>query len=92
MASDRGISSQWFFGCTDSKEREHRTATILGSTVTLDILVDIIEHQRYEVARVRESDYSDAAWAYKQAHINGRIEELDRILSLLRSATTRNDH
>lgn len=31
----------------------------------------------------RETDYDNPSWAHKQAHINGRLDEIDRILLLI---------
>lgn len=91
MSNKRDLSVQWLLGCSTHKEREERKALIKGGTVVLDILKKIVEKERIAVQSTRESDYADSAWAYKQAHLNGRIEELDRLHHLIRSVTDHND-
>lgn len=82
----RGISSQWFLGCANDKERKDRTSTVEGGTSVLLVLYDILEREKSDLLKSREADYADSAWAYKQAHVNGRLEQLDRLLQLLWSA------
>lgn len=85
------MSVQWLHGCSTEQERKDRKSLILGATPALEVLLNLVEQSRAEAEAVREADYQDAAWAYKQAHLNGRLEELDKLANLIRSALDHND-
>lgn len=91
MSIKRGMSVQWLHGCSTVKEREDRKNLIQGSSVAFEVLLKIVDREREEVLAAREADYNDSSWAFKQAHLNGRIEELDRLHHLLRSAIDHNE-
>ena len=87
MSSNKGVSTQWYLGCSTAKEREDRASLLKGSSVALDVVKAIVDKERLDLLGVREADYNDSAWGFKQAHLNGRIDELDRLSNLLRSIT-----
>lgn len=86
-----GLALHWLTGCSTAKEREDRKHLITGASPALDVLVALMERLRTETLSVRENDYNDSAWPYKQAHLNGKIEQLDQILTIVRSATDQNE-
>jgi hypothetical protein len=83
----RGLALQWYAGCSTDREREARYALLTGSSPAFDVLLALLEKEKLDLLTVRDSDYSDSAWACKQAHRNGRLDELDRLVGLLRSVT-----
>lgn len=84
---DIGLVVQWLTGCQTEKERDARRSLLLGADPAFRVLLAIIEQGREDLLACREADYNDSAWACKQAHRNGRLEELDRLSYLLRSIT-----
>ena len=82
----QSLSSEWYRGCETDEARRSRKGLVAASTPVLDVLYALVEGRKAELLGVREQDYDAAAWSHKQAHRNGRIEELDRLSTLLRSA------
>ncbi len=90
-SSKRGLHQQWYLGCSNEQERKARKGLLVGSSLGFDVLLALLDRERFDLLAVREGDYNDSAWAYKQAHLNGRLEELDRLSTLVRSVTDHND-
>jgi hypothetical protein len=44
-------------------------------------LREILNQEKEGLLRV--TNYENPAWAYQQAHVNGRLQEIDRFLSLI---------
>lgn len=65
------------------EDQENFRKFILSSRPVLDKLKDIVYNKVKDAQKVRSSDYADASWAYKQAHLNGRVDALNEILDLL---------
>jgi len=83
---ERNISTEWFFGCKDKEQRDARKGLVDSAAPVLDVLVKMLE-QRRETYAMKASDYDVAAWPYYQAHRNGQMEELDRLIKLIGSVT-----
>jgi len=83
----RNLSTEWYHRCSGDKERTARKSLVESSVPALAVLKGIAEGKREELLKVRDTDYDTPAWACKQAHWNGRIEELDRLINLLGSVT-----
>lgn len=71
----------WVSHLKTEKEKEEFKQSIVSS-VALRRMKEILE-QRLEVIESSETDYDCPSWAYKQAHFNGRREELKDLLRLL---------
>ena len=84
----RSLSVEWYRGCNSDDARKTRKGLVSSSPPVREVLEDIANSRRDDLLRLREADYNAGSWAYLQAHRNGRLEELDRLLELLRSATT----
>jgi len=82
------LSVEWYRNCKNDEDRRKRKSVVLGASDTLEVLQELTEARKAELSVAREPDYNNSAWAYWQAHRNGRLEELDRLLQLLRSVTT----
>lgn len=91
MPSKRGVNVQWYLGCSTVKEREARKELLSGTVAVFDVLNQIIDREKQELQSVREADYDASSWAFKQAHMNGRLEQLDRFSNLLRSVTDQDE-
>lgn len=83
----KNISTGWYSGCDNEKDRATRKGLVLSSTPILEVLKAMLERRKEEVQKVRDEDYNVAGWPYLQAHRNGKMEELDRLINLLGSAT-----
>lgn len=76
---------EWYFGCANEDDRERRRDVVLSSYSILKVLKEYLTNKK-DTLSMREEDYDVAAWAYLQAHRNGRIDELDRLIKLIGSA------
>ena len=83
---ERNISVEWYFGCKNKEERDARKGLVDSAAPALDVLRQIVE-QRRETYAMKSSDYDVVAWPYYQAHRNGQMEELDRLIKLIGSVT-----
>jgi hypothetical protein len=77
------ISTEWYVGCSTEADRAKRRALVETSEPLLDVLSKVISNRRKTIENVRETDYDIGGWAYLQAHRNGRLEELDRLETLV---------
>lgn len=75
------VKTEWFRDSRDPSDIEKTKKSVIGSKLVLDKLVEIcynikksLDHTSY--------DYSCPSWAYKQAHINGQKEMLEKIISI----------
>jgi hypothetical protein len=68
-----------------SEQKDDFARTIRSSTVALNRLRDLVSEYENELDRIelKLDTYDTPSWAYKQAHINGRRQELQRIKSLV---------
>lgn len=75
------MKSQWL-GTLKGDERENFKLSILSSKIVLDKLHEIVYNMYKDRSREQISDYDSPSWAYKQAHTNGYLEALSKILEL----------
>ena len=75
----QGYNEIWFRGLSEDDRGKLRNA--LQNSVMSERLRDILASWRRELP-VTKNDYSDQAWAYKQAHLNGMAEILTRLEKL----------
>lgn len=76
------VNSLWLQG-EDPQSKENLTKSLLGGTFVLDKLYKICYNRSVELKKVNKTDYDSPSWAHKQAHLNGQLEELELILSLI---------
>jgi hypothetical protein len=56
---------------------------ILASRTALQRLHQLASEDLANLQKSREADYESPSWAYLQAHKNGRIQQLNELLTLL---------
>lgn len=80
----KGLDSRWFKGILPEKKAEYE-AILRASTTLIDRLKEMLTDRIKEVhqAQLSMDDYSTPSWAFKQAHRNGREQELRAILTLI---------
>lgn len=83
MVRPKRLSLDWFTDCTTKEEQDSRRAQITNSSLTLQILRDILENHRTQLDKKKAVDYDTPSWQYRLAHDNGRKEEIDNLLKLL---------
>lgn len=65
------------------KEKEDFETYVRNATQIVERLRDIIREREEEIGKSETSDdYESGSWAYKQAHRNGRKEELNALKTL----------
>lgn len=82
-----GLPSLWVAHLPpqDTEGLKSFEATIRGSTTALGRLQTLLQERNQTLMDVEasEKNYSDASWSHKQAHRNGRRQELKFITDLL---------
>ena len=63
------------------EEHKHRKSFVRGNTEAWEVLTEVLL-QRIESMK-QHPEYSNPAWAFEQAHINGRKEMLQEIINML---------
>lgn len=76
------INTQWLQGLSE-KEAETFKKSVLGSKIVLDKLVEICYNIGSNDKKMREKDYDCPSWSHKQAHLNGKAEMLEQIISII---------
>jgi hypothetical protein len=90
----KGLNGRWTRGVShEAKARQNVYHTVLGARGAWELLREILDEVSSEVnkAQSTEPDYHDAAWAYRQAHLNGKKEMLATVKDLIPSAETLKD-
>jgi hypothetical protein len=80
--SNRTFPSVWLSRCKNAADREEFKQYLANSRRLFDELDHLLVREEALLPR-QEYDYSDAAWAYKQAHLNGMRDMLSRIRQLI---------
>lgn len=75
--------SKWFKICNDESEREELQELLSNNSVIVTKLKEIIESELSASQVSVRSDYDKPSWAYYQAHKNGEIDMLNKILNIL---------
>lgn len=75
------MKTEWFKGLSP-EETESIKKLVSSNKIMLDKLSEICYNRSQALKSVRAKDYDTPSWAYKQAHINGQIQELDDLVSL----------
>jgi hypothetical protein len=80
--SNRPFPSSWLGRCKDQQSRDDFKEYLLNCRRLFDELEHLLSREESGLQK-QEFDYSDAAWAYKQAHINGMRDMLSRVRQLI---------
>lgn len=78
----RDVYSEWLADQAPDKRAEYKDY-LKNSTEIFEKLRKMIQKRYDNALHVREEDYDHASWAYKQAHLNGKLEALEEIYKLL---------
>lgn len=81
----RNLSTQWFTDVlNDPKAKEDLEKTLRNSVTAFSKLLDVLERRQRELdtSEIKEN-YDTASWSHKQAHRNGRRQELQETIDLL---------
>lgn len=74
------VKTEWLRGLSP-QEQDRFKNNVLSSKIVLDKLIEICYNIHKSLDKV-SYDYDSPAWAYKQAHVNGQKEMLEKIISL----------
>lgn len=79
------LSTQWFKNVlNDPKAKDDLEKTLRNSTIAFSKLLDILEDRKRELDNSEMKDnYDSSSWSHKQAHRNGRRQELQDTIDLL---------
>lgn len=79
------LSNSWYKGKKTTHEKQEVVDDVARALPALAILQEYLElsKEKAEKERVSSDGYSEPNWAYKQAHLNGQVEALEKILKFL---------
>jgi len=85
-----GLPMDWTNGMSP-EDKESFLSTLSNSTIVTSRIKVILFKKREELYRmqVREAEFTDASWAYKQAYYNGRISAIEEVLKLFGALETK---
>lgn len=72
----------WTKGIKDPEEAKKVQESVRNCQKVLDILSEICYNSIVELEKTKISDYDSPSWSHKQAHKNGEIEALKRVIEL----------
>ena len=78
----RNLNLRWVKGVPKDRV-ENLEKLVRNSHIVLSRLKEIVEEDLKDLNKHPEADYSNPAWAFKQAHENGKQEYARQMLSLL---------
>ena len=79
----KGLNARWVRSCKTDEERDRAYNLLAGSQPVIEALRGIVKELATELEALRDSrpKYEDAAWPYRQAHLNGGKDVLDTLLN-----------
>ena len=79
------MDSRWVkhFKAKDDDAKEKLSASLNSAKHILDAAIAIIEEQKAAIERTTKEDYDCPSWSHRQAHSNGEIAALNKIIILL---------
>jgi hypothetical protein len=76
------INEQWLRGL-DGPERDEMKNLVINNTKLLDKLTEILYNIQVKKEDTVLEDYDSPSWSHKQAHINGEIAAIKRVLEII---------
>jgi len=77
------LAADWFRGISKEEDKASLIQAIYSAKGILDIVKELVIAHKNSLEKVSMTDYDSPQWAYKEAHKNGRKEEIDYLLRLL---------
>lgn len=76
------ISEAWLRGLQD-ENRESFKKEVISSKKVLDKLVEILYNMEEGKREVSLPDYDNPSWSHKQAHLNGELAAIRKVIELI---------
>ncbi len=86
----QNISELWLKGLK-AEDRDKMKKNVLDNTILLDKLKEILYNMQEGKRTSVLSDYDTPSWSHKQAHLNGELESLQKVIDLV-TIRERDDH
>ena len=79
------MHTRWFQDCKTVEERSERIKLVRSSPELVKVINNMLKRHLADLERTKVSplDYGEAAWAYKQADLNGCIRIVSEYLQIL---------
>lgn len=84
------VNSAWIQGLDADSKQKVESALQLDEII-LDRLAKILYNMRESKTTTVLDDYDSPSWSHKQAHINGQLDIIDKLIAIV-SPTERGDH
>lgn len=78
------FSARLFAGCSTEEAKTERRELLTSHILLLKLIKDVVDEELKSVQTDHlAAGYSDAAWAYKQADVNGALRALTKVRDFL---------
>lgn len=84
------ISTVWTQGLK-ATDKENMEVLVKQNTILLDRLTEILYNMREDKRTTVLGDYDSPSWSHKQAHLNGQLDMIAKILDIIQ-VRERDDH
>lgn len=84
------VNTAWTQGLSAS-EKADMEALVKGNTILLDRLTKILYNMQTKRVATVLGDYDTPSWSHKQAHLNGELNVIERLLEIV-TLKERDDH
>lgn len=81
MPKPKAVMHQWLSNRAGDKTKLEEELRHYLTSWPFNRLREILNQEKEGLLRV--TNYENPSWAYQQAHVNGRLQEIDRLLSLI---------
>ena len=79
------MDMKWFkqFKAEDEDAKEKVRNSLRSANHILEAAIEILNKEKASLERPTKEDYDCPAWSHKQAHNNGEIAALNKVINLL---------
>lgn len=83
MATVKKISQRWLAKAKTEPERQQIRDLVVNSELLLDKLKEMLYNMQEELRDTVLVDYDTPSWSHKQAHLNGELDMLRKVIDLV---------
>ena len=77
------LDIKWTSHIREENKKEDFEKYVRNCKTVLERLFDILDEEEKSLLKVKVVDYESPSWAFRQAHLNGKMELLRQIKSIL---------
>jgi hypothetical protein len=77
------LAAEWLKSAKTPEEKETTKNIVLNAAPAFNLMRKLLQDRKLAISPIREEDYEKGDWAAKQAHKNGRVNEIDHLLQMI---------